>query len=293
MLTDEQKQFYADNGYVLVPGLLTPEEAAAYRQETHDLAQRLSAVREINATWGSADSVTKGKATQLLHCHDVQFQSAAFSRLLVNEKLTAVAADIIGPNVQLHHTKMFIKPPEKGSPFPMHQDAPFFPHENHSMIAAIIHFDDAPVEKGCVRVVPGSHKRGMLPHIAAGSWHLSPEEYPVSEAVPCEAKAGDALFFSYLTIHGSGLNESGEARTTVLIQMRDPADPPSFLAHESNGQGMMLAGVDPTCATRPPWERSQATDGTLGETNGSGAKAVPMGMGGAMSGSMGGAMGKM
>jgi len=285
MLTDQQKQFYADNGYVLVSGLLTPEEAAMYRQETHDLAHRLSAVREINATWGSADSVTKGKATQLLHCHDVQFQSAAFSRLLVNERLAGVATDLIGPNVQLHHTKMFIKPPEKGSPFPMHQDAPFFPHENHSMIAAIIHFDDAPIEKGCVRVVPGSHKRGMLPHIATGSWHLSPEEYPVSEAVPCEAKAGDALFFSYLTIHGSGINESQEARTTVLVQMRDPADPPSFRAHESNGQGMMLAGVDPTCATRPAWERSQTPDGTLGEANGNGAKAVPMG--GAMSGTMG------
>ena len=121
MLTDQQKQFYADNGYVLVPGLFTPEEAALYRKEAHDLAQRLSAVREINATWGSADSVAKGKATQLLHCHDVQFQSAAFTRMLVNEKFTEAAADIIGPNVQLHHTKMFIKPPEKGSPFPMHQ----------------------------------------------------------------------------------------------------------------------------------------------------------------------------
>src|ERR1700759_1709520 len=112
MLTDEQKQFYADNGYVLVKGLLTPAEAASYRQETHDLATRLSARRDINAGWGSAKTVTD-KPTQLLHCHDVQFQSAAFSRLIVDERLTGVAADIIGPNVQLHHTKMFIKPPEK------------------------------------------------------------------------------------------------------------------------------------------------------------------------------------
>ena len=291
MLTDEQKQFYADNGYVLVPGLLTPEEAANYRREAHDLSRRLSAIRDINSTWGSADTVAMGKKTALLHCHDVQFQSAAFTRLLANERLTAAAADIIGPNVQLHHTKMFIKPPEKGSPFPMHQDAPFFPHENHSMIAAIVHFDDAPIERGCVRVVPGSHKLGMLPHDSTGSWHLSPEEYPVSEAVPIEAKAGDALFFSYLTIHGSGINESSEARTTVLIQMRDPADPPSFRTHESNGQGMMLAGIDPTCATRPAWERSQSPDGTLGEANGE--SVPPVSMGGTMAGAMSGAMGKM
>ncbi len=290
MLTDDQKQFYADNGYVLVPGLLSPEEAALYRHEAHELSRRLSAVRDINAAWGSAASAAMGKKTSLLHCHDVQFQSAAFSRLLVNEKLTEAASDLIGPNVQLHHTKMFIKPPEKGAPFPMHQDAPFFPHENHSMIAAIVHFDDAPLNRGCVRVVPGSHKWGMLPHDGTGNWHLSPEEYPVTDALPVEAKAGDVLLFSYLTIHGSGINESDEARTTVLIQMRDPSDPPSFRAHESQGQGMMLAGIDPTCASRPPWERSQSPDGTLGEANGS---EQPASMGGAMAGSMGSAMGKM
>ncbi len=165
----------------------------------------------------------------------------------------------------------------------MHQDAPFFPHENHSMIAAIVHFDDAPLNRGCVRVVPGSHKQGMLPHDPAGSWHLSPEEYPVTAALPIEAKAGDVLFFSYLTIHGSGINESDEARTTVLIQMRDPADPPSFRTHESQGQGMMLAGIDPSCASRPAWERSQSADGTLNEASGASVQPVPMG----------GAMGKM
>ena len=38
------------------------------------------------------------------------------------------------------------------------------------------------------------------------------------------AEAGDALFFSYLTVHGSGVNVSAEARTTWLVQYRDPAD---------------------------------------------------------------------
>jgi hypothetical protein len=58
------------------------------------------------------------------------------------------------------------------------------------------------------------------------------------------------LFFSYLTIHGSGINVSPEARTTLLIQMRDPSDPPSKKTHESRGQGMMLRGFDPMAAVR-------------------------------------------
>lgn len=247
ILSPEQKAFYEDNGYVLAKGVLSAEEAAEYRRECHDLAERLMQRRSIDATWGSARaSVAEAKSTVIYHCHDVQFQSAAFSRLLVDKRMTGIAADIIGsPNVQLHHTKMFIKPPEKGSPFPMHQDVPYFPHDRHSMIAAIVHFDDAPVNKGCVRVVPGSHKLGPLEHSSDGGWHLPFERYPIESAVPCEASAGDMLFFSYLTIHGSGVNTSDEARTTVLIQMRDPEDPPTIKTHESRGQGMMLRGIDP------------------------------------------------
>jgi len=248
VLTQDQIDFYKTNGYLLVPGLLSTEEAASYRAEAHALADRLSQIRNIDATWGSAKDVAMGAMTKLQHCHDVQFQSAAFARLLVDERLAGAAADIIGPNVQLHHTKMFIKPPEQGSPFPMHQDVPFFPHDHHSMIAAVVHFDDAPLEKGCLRVVPGSHKLGVLQHITEGMFHLPPDEYPVESATPIPAKAGDVIFFSYLTIHGSGVNTSSEARTTLLVQMRDPSDPPTIAVHLSRGQGMMLHGIDPTCA---------------------------------------------
>src|SRR5262245_53619522 len=256
MLTGEQLSFYHENGYLLVERMFTRAEAEALRRECHELAARLSAERNIDATWGSAREVMEqAKTTAVLHCHDVQFYSAAFSRLLVDERLTSTAAAIIGgPNVQLHHTKMFIKPPERGSPFPMHQDHPFFPHAHHSMIAAIVHFDDAPVEKGCVRVGPGSHKLGPVDHMPDGGWHLPFDRYPIESATPCPARAGDVLFFSYLTIHGSGINVSDEARTTVLIQMRDPADPPTVKTHESRGQGMMLRGIAPVSAPVPPAE---------------------------------------
>jgi phytanoyl-CoA hydroxylase len=248
-LSQEQINFYQDNGYVHVRGLLTPEAAAAYRAECHALAERIG---DNDATWASQ----RGQGTKITHCHDVQFQSAAFTRLLVDPRLTGAARDIIGPNVQLHHTKMFIKPPEKGSPFPMHQDYPYFPHERHSMIAVIIHFDDAPEEKGCLRVVPGTHKLGPIE--AVGDDHHLPQ-YPLEAATPVPAKAGDAIFMSYFLVHGSGVNRSNEARTTILVQMRDPADRPLIEKHGSRGQGMMLAGVDPSQRTFAfAWEAKRA-----------------------------------
>jgi phytanoyl-CoA hydroxylase len=237
-LSATELQSYRDEGFILVRGLLSAEGAAFYRAELHAMADRQGS---NDATWSSV----RGAGTRITHCHDVQFRSAAFTRLLVDPRLTGIAQDIIGPNVQLHHTKMFIKPPEKGSPFPMHQDYPYFPHERHSMIAVILHFDDAPEEKGCVRAYPGTHKLGPLPAVGQDH-HLPEEDYPIAGATPIPAKAGDAIFMSYLLVHGSGINVSSEPRTTLLIQMRDPEDRALNDRHSSRGQGMMLAGIDPT-----------------------------------------------
>lgn len=248
MLTRAEMDSYRENGYLLVRGVLSRAEAAAYRAEGHALMNRLVAARApVEATWESARGmVATAEPTQLLHRHNVEFYSAAFHQLLLDDRLTARAGACIGSeNVQLHHSKLFIKPPERGSPFPMHQDHPFFPHERHSMIAAILHFDDAPEEKGCLRVVPGSHLLGPVPHDREGGWHLPFEQYPLESAVALPAEAGDVLFFSYLTIHGSGVNSSDEARTTLLVQMRDAADRALQPEFAEMGDGLMLRGVRP------------------------------------------------
>ena len=245
MTEAEMVSFYQEHGYLLVKGLISAEEARAYRDECHAVLARL---RPSDPTWGSARRIAGG-ATELRHCHDAQFYSAAFARLMLDPRFTDVAAALMGSeNVQLHHTKIFVKPPAKGSPFPLHQDAAHFPHTRHTVGAAIFHFDDAPEEKGCVRVVPGSHRDGPLPHVEEGGWHLPPSRWPLAEAVPIAARAGDVLVLGYLTVHGSGVNRSGEARTTLLVQYRDPEDRPAGDVHRSRGQGMMLRGIDPTAA---------------------------------------------
>lgn len=284
MLSQQQLDFYNENGYLLVKGVFSKEEAACFRQEAHAIIERLSAHASLDATWGAARQTSdEAKKTAIYHCHNVQFYSAVLTRMISDERFTAIAAAILGTdNVQLHHNKLFIKPPEKGSPFPMHQDAPFFEHQKHSMIAGVVHFDDAPIEKGCIRVVPGSHKLGMLEHLPEGGWHLPFSQYPIESSVPCPAEAGDVLFFSYLTIHGSGINVSNEARTTLLVQMRDPLDPSLKPVHLSRGQGMMLRGIDPSGRHYPMSEadavKAQAGP-TMGGAMGMGAMGEPM-MGG-------------
>ena len=241
-ITTDLGREYAEKGYVLVKGLLTKEEAAYYRQAAHDLLAGLG--RDHNAMWPSAMSMAA--EGELRDLHDAHFYSGAFARLLVDERITGAMAAVLGtPNVQLHHNKLFVKPQGNGAPFPLHQDYPFFPHDLHRVGAAIVHFDDAPIAKGCLRLIPGSHHDGPREHIDGGGFYLPDQDLP--GVVPIEAEAGDVLLFTYLTVHGSGVNTSSEARTTWLIQYRDPVDRPSLPVHQwSLGQGMMLRGVDPT-----------------------------------------------
>lgn len=236
---------YRRDGFVLAQGLFSRAEVEVLRREGVDVIDRLAKRHDTDGAWRTAGDTP---STKLHHCHDLQLHSALFSRTLFDERLTSTFAELMGtPNVQLHHNKFFIKPRSVGSRFPLHQDWPFFPHAHDSLMAAIVHLDDAPVEKGPVHVVPGSHRDGRRDHDGEPHWHLIEE--PATPPLTIEAAAGDVLFFHCHTVHGSAVNSSDSDRTTWLIQVRDPADTPTVDRHRSPGQGTMLAGVNDV---RPP-----------------------------------------
>jgi ectoine hydroxylase-related dioxygenase (phytanoyl-CoA dioxygenase family) len=259
VLTNRQVQSYNDNGYLLVPSLYSVAELDAMEAAFDQIVARRVALRVgTNATWGGEKwrEVYGVTDNAIIHCHDVQAYSAVWSRAILQERFTEALSQCMGcPNVQLHHTKLFQKPPEKGSPFPMHQDHDYFPHARHTMTAGVIYLTDSTEEMGCVAVYPGSHKLGRLETWEAH--HLDPARYPLEKATLCEAKRGDVLIFNYLTIHGSGINRSSKPRKSVLVQTRDPDDKPLNDLHRSHAQGMMLRGVDPLT-------QQGTAEGTLG-----------------------------
>ena len=161
----------------------------------------------------------KAAGDVVLHTHNVHQYSSTWLRALQQKTFLDQAERILGPDIILHHTKLFFKPPGVGSPFPLHQDWSYFPTEKDTMIAAVIHLTDVSSEMGCLRVCPGSHRLGRLPGSSGQSSSAFPREYSIDSAVPVEARAGDVLFFHYFTLHGSLPNRSPHPRKTVLVQM--------------------------------------------------------------------------
>ncbi len=214
---------FREKGYYLAKQVFNANELAELEKDFDRIVHQLNNTGEqTDATWTGAgiDSI-KRKDDVIFHTHNVQQYSRIWLNAMLHEKLLSYASAILGDDVILHHSKLFQKPAEKGSPFPMHQDWSYFPTIHDSMIAAVIHVSDATDEMGCFRVYEESHKLGRMEG-SNGQHSVVPknmEAYPIDKAKVLEAAAGDVLFFHYFTLHGSMPNTSSRTRKTVLLQM--------------------------------------------------------------------------
>ena len=126
-----------------------------------------------------------------------------------------VLTRVLGPNVKAMQSMYFIK--SEGKPGQAwHQDEHFIPTRDRSLTAAWIAVDDATVENGCLWVIPGSHRRGVLyPDREQDDERFDCTReafafpYRDEDAVPVEIPAGSALIFNGYLLHRS-LENSGK-----------------------------------------------------------------------------------
>lgn len=222
----EISEFFQEHGYYHAKGLFQADEVAALARDFDLITAQLTASgEEVDATWDGGETQKIGRATDsILHTHNVQKYSRTWLNAFLNERFLDVVSEIVGPDIILHHSKLFQKPSENGSPFPMHQDWPYFPTIKDTMIAGIIHVSDATDEMGCLRVYPGSHKLGRVEGANGRQHNEVLDQYPIEDAKVVEAKAGDVIFFHYFTLHGSMPNRSEQTRKTVLCQLYSGQD---------------------------------------------------------------------
>ena len=230
--TQTASEFFAEQGYYLAKGVFGPDSLRGMELDFDRIVRQLQASGEdIDARWeGEYTDALDGGASRIIHTHNVQRYSATWLAALQNPGFLDIVEQLIGPDIVLHHSKLFQKPPREGAPFPVHQDWSYFPTRRDSMIAAIIFLSDANAESGGLCVFPGSHRLGRLDNSAGrtiqdaegASLSSSAElaaRYPLEAGLAVSAEPGDVVFFSYLTLHGSTPNRSEQNRKTVLVQM--------------------------------------------------------------------------
>jgi ectoine hydroxylase-related dioxygenase (phytanoyl-CoA dioxygenase family) len=249
MLTHEQIDFYNENGYLHIPQIFTPAETNELSDELDRLVQEWAFTSEgWTGPWRQAymDATTE-KKSKLTAMHDLQFYSEPWMRAVTNQRLVESISDLLGPNVELHHSTLHIKPPQTGHPFPMHQDNPFYFHKDGRYVDVLVHLDDTRHENGEIRFLAGSNKLGALEHVVKMpdgtpcTPHLPTDKYALEDTVPVPAKRGDVVLFNIYTIHGSYINSTKQPRRLVRVGYRDPENEQVY--GQSMGRpGLMVRG---------------------------------------------------
>jgi phytanoyl-CoA hydroxylase len=247
-----------EDGYGVLSGALTSDQVAEINAEAVRLCR--GELGEI----GSGPAVLAGDTDadvlrRYLCIHHPHKLSAVIRQALSHERVVDVLTGVIGPNVKAMQSMLFIK--AEGRPGqPWHQDEFFIPTRDRSLTAVWIALDDATVENGCLWVLPGSHRRGVLypdrdqddPRFDCS---IEAYDFPYrdEDAVPVEVPAGSAVIFNGYLLHRSLPNTGRHGYRRALANHYMSAESPlawkvpegASAAHWDYRDVIMVAGEDP------------------------------------------------
>ena len=204
-LTTDQIQQYHKEGYVAPIEILTREEALEVRNEIELIENRFP--NELN---------NSGR-------YNVHLISPKLDEVVHNSNILDSVESIIGKNILVCSTTLFIKNANQNGFVSYHQDAKYIGLEPHNWVTAWIAITDSNETNGCMKMWPGSHvdlkehdqkfNQGNL--LTRGQ---TIKNVPEDQVKPIELKAGQMSLHHPRIIHGSGINKSGDKRIGFVVQ---------------------------------------------------------------------------
>ena len=205
-LTPEQVAQYDRDGYVCPVDAFSPERAQAWHE-------RLQAFERAEG-----QKMTRG------HNFKPHLLFPWVDEIVHSPEILDAVEDLIGPNIRLFHLSVWPKDPGTGTYVSWHQDATYFALDPICHVTAWVALTDAPVEAGCMEVVPGSHKLGQLRHadmqdtnnlLSRGQTLAA--EVDQSRTAYMAVKAGQFSLHHTHLVHNSRPNRSTQRRVGLGI----------------------------------------------------------------------------
>ncbi len=227
-VTDEQVRCYVDQGFLVVPGLISADEIQALKRDVSIMARGgypCESLKPLPADY-TDDQVMKN----LLCLHQPHFISPVMRSFVDHSGMAAVLSRIVGAHlapgwwdgsVKCMQSMLFVKAPNKPGQA-WHQDEIYIPTRDRSLCGGWIAIDDATKANGCLYVIPGSHRPGYL---FQQRDHQRPEEFDFageshgfdeSKEVAVEVSAGSVVFFNGYLLHRSRRNRSTVYRRALV-----------------------------------------------------------------------------
>jgi non-heme Fe2+,alpha-ketoglutarate-dependent halogenase len=202
---------YHDEGYLFPFRAFSPEVAAIYRSD----------VERTCANSAGPAAAASGTVSYRVKPY-LLFTWAA--NMVREPAILDAVEDLIGPDIMVFHTTMWWK--TKGSPsrVPWHQDGTYFGLAPYEHVTAWVALSPSDIQTGCVRIVPGSHRSGQMPHAdhRDPALMLSRGQTVVADidgalATPIVLSPGEFSLHHTMAVHASDPNTGDDDRIGIGI----------------------------------------------------------------------------
>ena len=149
----------------------------------------------------------------------------SFDRLIRNTRLIDVVTPILGPNLMVWSSGLFIKEADSTKIVTWHQDLNYWGLDSVNEITAWVALSPSTIKSGCMRFVPGSHTRQIVPHtdtyddnnLLSRGQEIA-VEIDNSDGVDVILQSGQASLHHGHLFHSSGPNTTTDRRIGSAIR---------------------------------------------------------------------------
>jgi ectoine hydroxylase-related dioxygenase (phytanoyl-CoA dioxygenase family) len=222
VLTQQQYDFYKENGYLIIENFVDQAKISQLKTALDTLvAEKARGLEQdkgdFNLEKKSGHMIGEPVAAGILRkIQSIVDYSPEFAEFAESDRMLDTVEDLIGPEIYYHSSKLMFKPARHGGIKPWHQDYAYWASTKPEQVTTWLAMDDATPENGCMHLIPGSHKWGLVKH-GQPELQVDPKNLPLEKALCAPMKSGSILFFHVLTFHYSGPNRSDKSRRALIV----------------------------------------------------------------------------
>lgn len=271
VLSQSQREGYFRDGYAILPDYVPGDWLQKLRSAIAELVDSSRSLTQSTDAFvledgHSADEPRLHRVTNPQDHHPVLWD------FFTDPVMIDLAADVVGPDVKFHHSKLNVKAGKGSSSFDWHQDIPGWPHTDYSPVTVGIYLEGCASEQGPLNFVRGTN-RGPLHrmHDDAGTFvGIDPKVIAAldqNDFIEGIGGPGTTVLVNCRVIHGSGINRSPKPRP-LLLPVYSSADCFPYTANPLpnqrsgeivRGKAARFASFDTTpCPLPPDWARKKS-----------------------------------